>query len=109
MEFNENCVQCNEPYCYFDGTNVVCPSCGYEYDPSAIVEDENVTKDANGNVLVDGDTVLLIKDLKVKGSSIVIKKGTKVKSIRIVDGDHDIACKIDGQSFNLKSEFLKKA
>ena len=71
--------------------------------------DEFIVKDSNGNVLQDGDDVILIKDLKVKGSSIVLKKGTKAKNIRLVDADHDVDCKIDGQPFSLKSEFLKKA
>jgi len=91
----------------------VCPECAYEWAIEAAVEstdDTSVTKDANGNVLADGDTVTVIKDLKVKGSSLILKVGTKVKNIRLVDGDHDIDCKIDGiGAMKLKSEFVKKA
>jgi protein PhnA len=90
----------------------VCPECGHEWPQQAAEEnssDERVIKDANGNVLQDGDTVTVIKDLKVKGSSLVVKVGTKVKNIRLVDGDHDIDCKIDGiGAMSLKSEFVKK-
>lgn len=110
MEPMPNCPQCRGEYVYHDGLNFVCPDCAHEWsgdEPAA--EQEKTVKDSNGNVLNDGDAVILIKDLKVKGSSIVLKKGTKVKSIRLVDGDHDVDCKIDGQSFSLKSEFLKKA
>ena len=89
---------------------VVCPDCNHEWDPAAETEDEDVVRDANGNVLQSGDTVVVIKDLKLKGSSLVIKGGTKVKNIRLVDGDHDIDCKIDGiGAMGLKSEFVKKA
>jgi len=91
----------------------VCPECGNEWNQEAAAEnadDQNVVKDAYGNVLQDGDTVTVIKDLKVKGSSSVVKIGTKVKSIRLVEGDHDIDCKIDGfGAMQLKSEFVKKA
>jgi protein PhnA len=97
---------------YPDGDNLICPDCSHEW--SAIVSKEEseeirVHKDAHGNVLCDGDTVTLMKDLKVKGSSLVIKGGTKIKNIRLVDGDHDIDCKVDGQSMLLKSEFMKKS
>jgi protein PhnA len=97
---------------YPDGDNLICPDCSHEW--SAIVSKEeseeiSVHKDAHGNVLRDGDTVTLIKDLKVKGSSLVIKGGTKIKNIRLVDGDHNIDCKVDGQSMLLKSEFMKKS
>jgi protein PhnA len=97
---------------YPDGDNLICPDCSHEW--SAIVskdefEEIRVHKDAHGNVLSDGDTVTLIKDLKVKGSSLVIKGGTKIKNIRLIDGDHDIDCKVDGQSMLLKSEFMKKS
>ncbi|TCP95097.1 protein PhnA [Cricetibacter osteomyelitidis] len=111
MESMPKCPQCSGEYVYHDSINFVCPDCGNEWsgDISNGVEEEKVFKDANGNVLQDGDSVILVKDLKVKGSSIVIKKGTKVKNIRLVDGDHDVDCKINGQSFSLKSEFLKKA
>ncbi len=97
---------------YPDGDNFICPDCAHEWSattPTEIAEEKRVHKDAHGNVLSDGDTVTLIKDLKVKGSSLVIKGGTKIKNIRLVDGDHDIDCKVDGQSMLLKSEFMKKA
>ena len=100
---------------YQDGDNFVCPDCAHEWPMagSAMVADEDgadaVIRDSNGTILADGDSVILIKDLKVKGSSQVLKKGTKVKSIRLVGGDHDVDCKIDGISMSLKSEFLKKA
>lgn len=106
-----NCPQCNSEYTYEDGVQFVCPECGHEWtaDSAQNNEDVKVIKDANGNVLNDGDTVTVIKDLKVKGSSSVLKQGTKVKSIRLVDGDHDIDCKIDGfGAMKLKSEFVKK-
>jgi protein PhnA len=92
---------------------LVCPECAHEWSPDAAapqVEGERVYKDAYGNVLADGDSVTVIKDLKVKGSSLVVKVGTKVKNIRLVDGDHDIDCKIDGiGAMQLKTEFVKKA
>jgi protein PhnA len=96
---------------YPDGNNFICPDCSHEWSAAAAteVEEKRVHKDAHGNVLNDGDTVTLIKDLKVKGSSLVIKGGTKIKNIRLIDADHDIDCKIDGQSLLLKSEFMKKA
>lgn len=104
-----NCPKCNSAYTYEDGALFVCPECAYEWTPELEAEDEKVIKDANGNVLNDGDTVTVIKDLKVKGSSSVLKIGTKVKNIRLVDGDHDIDCKIDGfGAMKLKSEFVKK-
>lgn len=108
-----NCPKCNSEYTYEDGSVFVCPMCAYEW-PQAGQEDassdEKVVKDANGNILQDGDTVTVIKDLKIKGSSAVVKVGTKVKNIRLVDGDHDIDCKIDGiGAMKLKSEFVKKA
>lgn len=112
MEQMPKCPKCNGEYVYHDSVNYVCPDCMHEWygnEETAADDDVRVYKDANGNVLQDGDSVILIKDLKVKGSSIVIKKGTKVKNIRLVDSDHDVDCKIDGQSFSLKSEFLKKA
>ena len=107
-----HCPQCNSEYTYEDGTMYVCPECGHEWSKDASVEtsEERVVKDAFGNVLADGDSVTVIKDLKVKGSSSVVKVGTKVKNIRLVEGDHDIDCKIDGiGSMSLKSEFVKKA
>ncbi|GFN32921.1 zinc ribbon domain-containing protein YjdM [Paenibacillus xylaniclasticus] len=107
-----NCPKCNSEYTYEDGTQFVCPECAHEWglDSSAESnEEQQVVRDANGNVLNDGDTVTVIKDLKVKGTSSVVKIGTKVKNIRLVDGDHDIDCKIDGfGAMKLKSEFVKK-
>lgn len=107
-----NCPKCNSEYTYEDGSNLVCPECAHEWNPALEAEDSGdnkVIKDANGNVLNDGDTVTVIKDLKVKGTSSVVKIGTKVKNIRLVDGDHDIDCKIDGfGAMKLKSEFVKK-
>ncbi|KEK25188.1 hypothetical protein BAGA_11165 [Bacillus gaemokensis] len=104
-----NCPKCNSEYTYEDGALFVCPECAHEWNLEAETEDTKVVKDANGNVLQDGDSVSVIKDLKVKGTSSVIKIGTKVKSIRLVDGDHDIDCKIDGfGAMKLKSQFVKK-
>lgn len=105
------CSHCQADYTYEDGAMYVCPSCGHEWAQSGeIASDEAAITDANGNVLADGDTVTVIKDLKVKGSSSVVKVGTKVKNIRLVDGDHDIDCKIDGiGAMKLKSEFVKKS
>ncbi|MBE0508010.1 MAG: alkylphosphonate utilization protein [Marinospirillum sp.] len=105
------CPACGSEYTYDDGIQYVCPECAHEWskDGDAATEDVKIIKDANGNPLVDGDTVTVIKDLKVKGSSLVVKVGTKVKNIRLVDGDHDIDCKIDGiGAMKLKSEFVKK-
>ncbi|GLC88096.1 zinc ribbon domain-containing protein YjdM [Lysinibacillus piscis] len=106
-----NCPKCNSEYTYEDGTNFVCPECAHEWSTVATEqEDTLVVKDAHGNVLADGDSVTIIKDLKVKGSSSTLKIGTKVKSIRLVEGDHNIDCKIDGfGAMQLKSEFVKKA
>lgn len=107
-----NCPKCNSEYTYEDGSLLVCPECAHEWSPGEETpknEDEKIVKDSNGNVLNDGDSVTVIKDLKVKGTSSVIKIGTKVKGIRLVDGDHDIDCKIDGfGAMKLKSEFVKK-
>lgn len=107
------CPKCGSEYAYEDGAMLVCPECAHEWSKEAPPEsgDEvRVIKDANGTVLADGDTVTVIKDLKVKGSSLVVKVGTRVKNIRLVDGDHDIDCKIDGVgAMKLKSEFVKKA
>ena len=104
------CPKCQSEFTYEDGPLLICPECGHEWsaDPAAD-SDEKVVKDSNGNPLADGDTVTVIKDLKIKGSSQVVKRGTKVKNIRIVDGDHDIDCRIDGiGQMGLKSEFVKK-
>ncbi|MEO4028377.1 zinc ribbon domain-containing protein YjdM [Chromobacterium vaccinii] len=106
------CPQCGSEYTYQDGALFVCPECAHEWSdqPTAAAEEQRVVRDAVGNVLQDGDSVTVIKDLKVKGSSLVVKVGTKVKNIRLVDGDHDIDCKIDGiGAMGLKSEFVKKA
>lgn len=105
------CPKCNEAYTYEDGAMLVCPMCGHEWSASgkAEGEDTSVVRDAVGNVLNDGDTVSVIKDLKVKGTSSVVKVGTKVKNIRLVDGDHDIDCKVPGVGpMGLKSQFVKK-
>lgn len=105
------CSKCQSSYVYEDGGLFICPECAHEWPvvSADVAEAVKVIKDANGNVLNDGDTVSVIKDLKVKGSSLVVKVGTKVKNIRLVDGDHDIDCKIDGVGpMKLKSEFVKK-
>ena len=109
------CPKCSCEYTYEVGNLCICPECSHEwskYEQGSHSEDENqdeVIKDANGTVLADGDTVTVIKDLKVKGSSLVVKVGTKVKNIRLVGGDHDIDCKISGiGEMKLKSEFVKK-
>jgi protein PhnA len=106
-----NCPKCNSEYSYEDGNLYICPECAHEW--SQVAEDDSndpVIKDSVGNPLSDGDTVTVIKDLKVKGSSSVVKVGTKVKNIRLVDGDHDIDCKIEGiGAMKLKSVFVKKA
>ncbi len=108
-----NCPNCGSEYTYKDGSLYLCPECSHEWtvaDAAENTQSERVIKDANGNVLQDGDTVTVIKDLKVKGSSLVVKVGTKVRNIRLVEGDHDIDCKIDGiGGMKLKSEFVKKA
>lgn len=108
-----SCPQCGSQYTYEDRNLLVCPECAHEWSQEASVEAEDPArdiKDANGNALQDGDTVTVIKDLKVKGSSAVVKVGTRVKNIRLVDGDHDIDCKIDGiGAMKLKSQFVKKA
>lgn len=106
-----NCPQCNSEYTYEDGVLLVCPECGHEWDPSQVeaVEEGPVAIDANGVRLQNGDTITLIKDLKVKGAPKDLKQGTRVKNIRIVEGDHNIDCKIDGfGAMKLKSEFVKK-
>lgn len=107
-----NCPKCNSEYTYESEGLFICPECNHEWTPASEAagnEDQRVVKDANGNILNDGDTVTIIKDLKVKGSSSALKIGTKVKNIRLVDGDHNIDCKIDGfGAMSLKSEFVKK-
>lgn len=112
MQDLPNCPKCNSAYTYEDSNNLVCPECAHEWTVGVDTEQSDgaqVIKDSNGNVLNDGDTITVIKDLKVKGSSSVIKIGTRVKNIRLVDGDHDIDCKIDGfGAMKLKSEFVKK-
>ena len=106
------CPQCGGTFTYADGALLVCPECGHEWSEAerAAAEAGKVVRDANGNELNDDDTITVIKDLKVKGSSLVVKVGTKVKNIRLVEGDHDIDCKIDGIGpMKLKSEFVRKA
>lgn len=107
------CPQCSSTYTYEDGSMYVCPECAHEWSKDAVsdsADEKREVRDAHGNVLQDGDMVTVIKDLKIKGSSSVVKVGTKVKIIRLVDGDHDIDCRIDGiGAMGLKSEFVKKA
>ena len=106
-----NCPKCGSVYVYEDGNMLVCPECFYEWSENGEENsDENVVKDSNGNILQDGDSVTIIKDLKVKGASSDLKRGTKVKNIRLIDdGVHNIDCKIDGfGAMKLKSEFVKK-
>ncbi len=113
MENLAPCPKCKSEYTYEMDSLMVCPDCGYEWNPSEIEEETEtglVVKDSNGNILADGDAVVIIKDLPVKGAPKPIKAGTKVKSIRLVEGDHNIDCKIDGfGSMALKSEFVRKA
>ncbi|MBF0325928.1 zinc ribbon domain-containing protein YjdM [Magnetospirillum moscoviense] len=113
MDSELKCPKCGSEHVYQDGSLWMCPECAHEWDPQAAGETaDDAVKDANGNLLADGDSVTVIKDLKVKGSSLVVKGGTKVKNIRLVDATdgHNIACKIDGiGAMNLKSEFVKKA
>lgn len=119
MSADSKCPKCNSPHIYPDGNLWICPECAHEWSALAtaqdqkeeVVVDDGKIRDAHGNILSDGDSVVVIKDLKIKGSSSVVKGGTKVKNIRLVDADdgHDIACKIDGiGAINLKSEFVKK-
>ena len=106
------CPVCASELTYEDGPLLICPECAHEWSAQHQAEtaSESTIKDANGNVLADGDTIVVIKDLKVKGSSQVLKSGTKVKNIRLVGGDHDIDCRIDGfGAMKLKSEFVRKA
>ena len=106
-----SCPECNSNYTYEDRDLYVCPECAHEWNDKVQDEEiENIVKDSNGNILSDGDTVSVIKDLKVKGSSSVLKVGTKVKDIRLVEGDHNIDCKVGGIGpMKLKSEFVKKS
>ncbi len=107
------CPKCGSEFTYEDGSAYVCPECAHEWSKDAAADsadEQRLVRDAYGNVLSDGDAVTVIKDLKVKGSSSVVKVGTKVRNIRLVDGDHNIDCKIDGiGAMQLKSEFVKKA
>ena len=111
------CPQCGLENTYPDATNYICPDCGFEWPMEEAAESadadasDGIVRDSNGNPLANGDAVILIKDLKVKGSSTVLKKGTKVKSIRLPEGagDHEVDCKMDAGSFMLKACFLKKA
>lgn len=107
-----NCPKCNSEYTYEDGILLVCPECAHEWTLETEAEPEvkeKVYHDANGNVLVDGDSITVIKDLKIKGNSLVVKKGTKVKDIKLIDEDHDIDCKVPGiGGMKLKTEFVKK-
>lgn len=108
------CPKCKMENTYPDGDNYICADCGHEWPIAAtapVAEEESglVVKDANGNLLSDGDSVILIKDLKVKGSSLTIKGGTKIRNIRLVSGDHEVDCKVDGVSLMLKAQYLKKA
>ncbi len=107
------CPKCRSAYAYSNGSLMVCPECNHEWNPEEIMEEIDTVvaiKDANGNVLQDGDTVVIVKDLPVKGAPKALKAGTKVKNIRLTDGDHNIDCKIEGfGQMALKSEFVKKA
>jgi protein PhnA len=114
MESFPYCPECNSGLTYDDGQAFVCPECAHEWSKDGAHEaanenGERVVRDAFGTVLADGDSVTVIKDLKVKGSGLTVKVGTKVKGIRLVDGDHDIDCKFNGVGIFLKSEFVKKA
>ena len=103
------CPECNSTYAYPMDSLLVCPECGHEWNPDEAAESGLVVKDANGNLLQDGDTIIVVKNLPVKGASGPIKAGTKVKNIRLTEGDHNIDCKIDGfGAMALKSEFVKK-
>lgn len=107
-----HCPQCKSEYTYQDAHLLICPECSYEWDAQGeqTMEQQKIIKDTHGTVLNNGDSVTVIKDLKVKGSSLVVKVGTKVKNIRLVEGDHDIDCKIEGiGAMKLKSEFVKKS
>jgi len=104
-----NCPECNSEYVYEDGNLLVCPECAHEWSAYGPSEADDSVMDSNGNILKDGDTVSVTKDLKIKGTSKTIKVGTKVKNIRLVDGDHNIDCKVTGfGAMKLKSEFVKR-
>lgn len=102
------CPKCKSENCYFDGMLNQCPDCGNEWSDSQEASQSAVARDSNGSILEDGDAVTVIKDLKVKGSSMVIKRGTKVKSIRLTDNHEEVDCKVEGSSIVLKTCFLKK-
>lgn len=110
MSVVDSCVACSMNNTYFDGSMNVCPDCGHEWvdggDQSS--SDSKITRDSNGTELTDGDSVIVIKDLKVKGSSMVIKRGTKVKSIRLTENHEEVDCRIEGSNIVLKTCFLKK-
>ncbi|MCC8087715.1 MAG: alkylphosphonate utilization protein [Rikenellaceae bacterium] len=108
MDEIKNCPLCNSENTYFDGSLNVCPDCAHEWNDGELPEDNSIAKDSNGTVLEDGDAVTVIKDLKVKGSSMVIKRGTKVKSIKLTDNPEEVDCRIEGSSIVLKTCFLKK-
>lgn len=104
-----HCPECQSPYTYEDGFQYVYPECAHEWNEEEEKEEVKQYRDAHGNLLEDGDTITVIKDLKIKGSSQVVKKGTTVKNIRLIDGDHDIDCKIPGIGpMQLKTAFVKK-
>ncbi|MCD6436291.1 MAG: alkylphosphonate utilization protein [Clostridiales bacterium] len=109
-----NCPKCNSEYTYEDGNLLICPECGYEWNPDMIIteNEEKIYKDVNGNILKNGDSVIVIKDLKVKGTSSTLKMGTKVKNIRLIEEDgagHDIDCKVEGfGAIYLKTSLVKK-
>ncbi len=108
MEDLINCPACEQNNSYYDGTMYICPDCNHEWSGDTSQNDEGIPKDSNGAELVDGDSVTVIKDLKVRGSSMVIKRGTRVKSIRLTENPDEVDCKIDGSSIVLKTCFLKK-
>lgn len=113
MSSDSPCPQCQSAFSYFDGTRMNCPECGHAWDEETLAQEQaeaHAVLDANGNPLQDGDSVVVVKDLPVKGAPKPVKAGTKVKNIRLVDGDHNLACKIDGfGAMGLKSEFVRKA
>ena len=105
-----DCPKCASEYAYQDGVMCVCPECAHEWNPESAENREKSAgvRDSNGNLLANGDSVILIKDLKLKGSSTVLKKGAKAKNILLVDGDHEIDCRMDDMKVMLKAEFVKK-